>query len=327
MDLDDVRLGFLAAGLPEDVVDEALEAYVEANREGQAWLLRYCDDRGIDYQERSAYSYANTAAGTTALRTEFELAEQAGLAVSWVDQSSELPFPIHGGVALPGQAQFDPMDVVRALADDFRAEGGRLHTGVRATGVQVDQRCVLETELGELGAERIVLATGMPILDRGLHFAKLEPERSYLVSYAGVVDPPRGMYLSVDQPSRSLRTATGPDGSEQLLVGGNGHVVGRATSEQQKVDDLRRWAAEHFPGATETHWWSAQDYRPVDALPVVGALPRGGGRVFVATGYSKWGMTNGVAAAQAICAHILGDRVPWGEAFGTWSPHEVRGGV
>ena len=35
---------------------------------------------------------------------------------------------------------------------------------------------------------------------------------------------PKGMYLSVDEPTRSLRTLP-VDGDELLLVGGNGHVT------------------------------------------------------------------------------------------------------
>ena len=37
-----------------------VKSYVEGNREGQAWLLRYCDDHDIPYQRRTAYSYATT---------------------------------------------------------------------------------------------------------------------------------------------------------------------------------------------------------------------------------------------------------------------------
>jgi glycine/D-amino acid oxidase-like deaminating enzyme len=39
--------------------DQVAAAYVEANREGQAWLLRFCDAHGVPYQRRSAVTYAN----------------------------------------------------------------------------------------------------------------------------------------------------------------------------------------------------------------------------------------------------------------------------
>ena len=41
-------------------------------------------------------------------------------------------------------------------------------------------------------------------------------------------------------------------------------------------------------------------------------MPRGGGRIYLATGYDKWGMTNAVAAALRIAAPILGGDGPGG---------------
>ena len=68
---------------------------------------------------------------------------------------------------------------------------------------------------------------------------------------------------------------------------------------------------EWFPGAEETHAWSAQDYSSHDGLPFIGALPRGRGHVYVATGYGKWGLTNGVAAALSLTQEIHGHRASW----------------
>ncbi|BDZ47672.1 hypothetical protein GCM10025866_35810 [Naasia aerilata] len=39
-------------------------AYVEGNREGFEWLLRYLDDHSVPYQRRAAYTYAGTPEGS-----------------------------------------------------------------------------------------------------------------------------------------------------------------------------------------------------------------------------------------------------------------------
>jgi hypothetical protein len=97
-----------------------------------------------------------------------------------------------------------------------------------------------------------------------------------------------------------------------LLVGGNGHVVGRTQSEERLVRELRSWAKGWFPEAVETHAWSAQDYSsPGGGVPQVGTLPFSRGAVHYATGFDKWGMTNAVAAARTIAGEILGDRPAW----------------
>ena len=105
-------------------------------------------------------------------------------------------------------------------------------------------------------------------------------------------------------------------GEELLLVGGNDHVVGRSASPQAAVDDLESWTQRWFPGAERTHVWAAQDYESVNLIPFIGTLPRGGGNIYLATGYNKWGMSNAVAAAIALNAEILGGSVPWAETLG-----------
>jgi nitrite reductase/ring-hydroxylating ferredoxin subunit len=91
------------------------------------------------------------------------------------------------------------------------------------------------------------------------------------------------------------------------------------------VRELDEWTKKHYPGAMQTHYWSAQDYSPIDELPYVGPILPGNDHIFVATGFDKWGMTNGPAAALALSSRILGGRMDWAEAFASWSPHELSG--
>ncbi len=292
-----------------------VEAYVEANLESQQWLLEFCSDHGVPVQTRDAVSYASAESEVAAARDEHDAAETVGLDVRWMD-TLDVPFPFHGGTLLPDQAQIDPMDLLDALVIEFRAHGGTLCEGRRVVAVSKhgQPRATLD-DGSTVDAEYVVLATGTPMLDRGLYFAKVEPLRSYALAFVAA-DTPDGMFLSAGSPVRSIRDAPGPSAGRRLIVGGNGHPVGRADSEVEHLDALREWTARYFPGAVETHAWSAQDYRSHDGIPYVGLLPRGGGRIHLATGFDKWGMTNGVAAARNITAQILGDKPSWARPLG-----------
>ncbi len=297
--------------------DKVLQAYVEGNREAQAWLQQYLDDRGVAVQSRPAYTYATTPDGAEAVKKELAAAQVAGLDVEWTTET-ELPFPVAGAIVMADQAQFHPMEVLGTLAAELRQRGGRIIEGVRLTGASGSSPVTVETTHGELSADRLVLATGVPVLDRGAYFAKLTALRSYVLAFrvpAGASPIPQGMYLSADEPSRSLRTASS-GGDELLIVGGNGHVVGRSDSPQAAVDDLEEWTQHHFPGTQRTHAWSAQDYQSLNRVPFIGKLPRGGGSIWMATGYNKWGMTNGVAAALALTTEILGGSMAWADVLG-----------
>jgi glycine/D-amino acid oxidase-like deaminating enzyme len=221
-----------------------------------------------------------------------------------------VPFPHSGATALADQAQLDAMDVLGALTQQLREHGGTIHQGHRVRSVSWSGRPTVGLDGGEaLTAEHVVLATGTPVLDRGLHFARLEPQRSYVLAFEGA-EPMDGMYLSAGSDSRSVRDAPGG----MLVVGGSGHVVGRTRSHLAHREALRAWTHAWYPGASETHHWSAQDYSSSDGVPIVGPITRGS-RIHVATGYEKWGMTNAVAAARTISSDILGDLPPWAEVL------------
>jgi glycine/D-amino acid oxidase-like deaminating enzyme/nitrite reductase/ring-hydroxylating ferredoxin subunit len=292
-----------------------VEAYVEGNREGQQWLWRFCTDHGVPVETRDAVTYASAESEITAARNEHDAAQAVGLDVRWVDQL-DVPFPFHGGTLLPDQAQFNPMNVLDALVREVHAHGGSVHEGFRVVSISKHGRPRATLDDGSsMEAENVILATGTPILDRGLYFAKVEPLRSYALAFDST-DAPDGMFLSAGSPVRSVRDAPGPEDSRLLVVGGQGHPVGRTDSELEHLDALRDWTAQHFPGAVETHAWSAQDYRSHDGIPYVGHLPRGGGHIQLATGFDKWGMTNGVAAARNMTARILGEKPSWAGPLG-----------
>jgi glycine/D-amino acid oxidase-like deaminating enzyme/nitrite reductase/ring-hydroxylating ferredoxin subunit len=318
------RLALIARHHPASLV----RGYVEANRTGQDWLLAFAGQAGVPYTRTTDYAYAQGAAGVGTLRAQHTAARGAGLDARMLAAGDvgPIPFPVAGAVALDDQAMIDPVRVVDALARAFLDAGGTLHSGVRVTGARARPETCVHTAAGPLFARHIVLATGTPILDRGLYFAKVRGLRSSCVSFRLPPEaaPLAGSYISVDGPTRSIRPVSpgdGPADLAQLIVGGNGYPVGRADSEAAELDDLVAWAREHFPGAEETHRWSAQDYESHNLIPFAGALPRGLGRIRFATGFAKWGLTNAPAAALRIATEIRGtrwrDRPRWMIAIGT----------
>ena len=215
-------------------------------------------------------------------RAELEACKAAGLEAEWVDDA-DVPFPFHGGVRLAEQAQFDPMPLLDSLIVELEERGGRLAQGVRVQKVsgEGDELAlhVRTTDADEftVKAKQCVLATGIPILDRGGFFARLKPQRSYCMAYRVPGNITSGMYISTDSPTRSVRYAPTEDG-QRLIVGGAGHPVGHAKHPASSVQELDAWAKLHYPGAMQTHYWSAQDYSPIDELPYVGPILPGQGR-------------------------------------------------
>lgn len=301
---------------------ETVRAYAEANRQGQAWMLRQFESWGLEVDRRTAYTYVSDASQVGLLEREQEAAEIAGIDVEQTSDT-KLPFETAGALMLRNQAQLQPMVMLAELARELRERGGVLVEHCRVRDIdRTSEGVEVVTGSGRIRADVCVLATGIPILDRGGFFAKLEPSRSFVAAY-GMPESeiPNGMYVSADASGRSLRSGEGFEGSEVLIVGDGAHVTGRGRDTSGELDELDRWTSERFASPERIAWWAAQDYRPHSRVPFAGPLPRGGGRIYAATGYNKWGMTNGVAAALTVTAEILGGQLEWAQ---TLREHAVR---
>ncbi|MDV7133736.1 FAD-dependent oxidoreductase [Williamsia muralis] len=311
----------------------ALRGYVDANVEAQQWLLAFCAQHDVPFQIETAYTYAQSDKGIDSIRKEFQAGQKAGLDVRWVDDPGT-PFPSVAAVALDNQAQFHPLDALEALVAEAQRHGVQVYENTRVVSVHSkDGDQILRTDQVDpvtgddvtVRGRKIILATGTPILDRGGFFARVHPERSYAAAFSVSEPIMAGMYLAADQPSRSVRWVPGPNGEPLLLTGGSGHPVGRAKSEQEHVDELIDWTTTYFPTAELTHQWSAQDYITIDELPYVGPILPGHDSIYVATGFAKWGMTNGVAAALALAGRLLGGGPAWAEYLDSSRPAQVVG--
>lgn len=296
--------------------EEVLWAYTEANREGAAWLLHQLVERGVDVPRAPSFVYANGADGASKLNAEYAALQRVGLPVQRVG-SVGLPFEVAGALRLDDQALLQPLEVLAVLASEFRARGGKIVERCRVQRVDSSSDSLaIETTRGRLTAHRCVLATGTPILDRSFFFARVEPSRSFVAAYVlhtGEVPP--GMHVSIDTPARSLRPARDAAGRELLVVGGDSHVPGRADDTFERITELDTWVEDCFGSCERVTWWGAQDYRTNSRIPFAGSIPGEDDRVYAATGYNKWGMSNAIASTLRLTAEILGGNLEWGRTL------------
>ena len=294
--------------------DEAAAVYASANVEALEWIAQHAEPHpDTRFRRRTAFTYADGKDQRAAVEAEAEAAAVAGLAVELLEQAP-LPYPTAGAVALAGQAEIDPYAYLSRLAGGLDEGTVRIFEGSRVTGVSDGSPCRVRTTAGEVVCDRVVLATLTPILDRSLAFARTHAQRSYCVAFEAAADLAHGMHISAGPPTRSIRSHPREAG-EALIVGGEGHKVGQARSHRERYLTLERFAADHFEVGRPVARWSAQDWVSADAAPLIGPVTPLTSRLYMATGYGKWGLTTGTAAALALAEVLSGRDSAFADAF------------
>jgi glycine/D-amino acid oxidase-like deaminating enzyme/nitrite reductase/ring-hydroxylating ferredoxin subunit len=262
-----------------------------------------------DLARRPAFTYAARDRDRGTVESEFEAARQAGLPVTLVSDV-DLPFETYGAVRLDDQIEIHPVRYVQGLARAVDGDGSVVLERTRALSVDEGNPCRITTDRGQVTADQVVIATHYPVLDRSLFFARLEPSRSYCVAARVRGTPSRGMSISAAGTTRSVRSY-----GDLLIIGGEGHITGARKATPERFDKLEEFARSHWDVEEVTHRWSAQDPSSWDLMPVIGRYHPGSSRLYVASGFHKWGLTSATFAARLISDLIASRDNPWAERF------------
>jgi glycine/D-amino acid oxidase-like deaminating enzyme/nitrite reductase/ring-hydroxylating ferredoxin subunit len=286
---------------------DAARTYAEVNEAALRHIGSSAHELHLDCQfvPRAAYTYTQEPDRVAELREEAAVAVGLGLPARFTTDTP-LPYSVAGAVVFDNQAQFDPYAYVRGLAERIVTSGVEIFEDTRVTGVdEGTSYCTVVTDRGVVTASHVIVATNLPIVDDGQYFAHTYPIAHCAIALSIDGAGPEGMFISVDEPTRSLRTLEAPDGTRLLVVGPR-FTPGQAVDTQAEFAVLEAFARAHFPVRSLDYRWTNEDYQSVDGLPYVGRLSSEHQRVFVATGFGGWGITTGVAAAAVLADHVAG---------------------
>ncbi len=306
--------GVIYSDLTEKFGETGARAYAEAQQAAIEQIATLAAE-DAHFERRANFVFADTAEDADQLRQEADAEQRLGLPASFT-RETPLPFEVAGALRLENQAQFHPRKYLLPLAASLPGDGSYVFEQTRVQDARDGEPCTITAETGTVRARDVVIATHLPILDRGLFFAKAHPHRSYAIAARiDAADAPQGMFINAGQPTRSIRTMRDGD-SVYLNVGGEGHKPGRVDDEPRRYDALEEYLRRHWPGAGEVEYrWSTMDYLPLDRMPYIGRLRRRSQHVFTGTGFQKWGMTNGTVAAMIVADRILGRENAWASVF------------
>lgn len=293
--------------------EERAKQYAVANEEAIGFVEALVREKNIDcnFETLPAYIYTEDERYIERIKREVAAAETLGLSASFAEDLP-LPFTVRGAVKFEGQAQFHPLKYLSALAREIPGDGSFIFENTLAVDVEDAKHPVVVTKDGpKVTASFVVIASHFPFYDGlGLYFTKIYTDRSYVIAIEAEESLGEGVFLSAETPVRSLRNIK--DGrSELIIIGGENHKTGDQTGTNVHYRNLADFAKINFTVKKIHYRWSTQDCMTADGVPYIGFLTAKTPTILVATGYNKWGMTSGTAAAR-----ILSDLITKGE-----SPH------
>ena len=286
----------------------AVRASIEQIRSLVTDLRIDCGFHAVD-----GFLYGERTKDRNHLERQQESLARSGVHTEWVE-SVPLPFPTIGGLRFPNQYAFNARQYVLALADAARSHGALIFENSLVKELKSANRPAIATEHGRVRSKSIVLATHVPIEDRGALWGRMRMTRSYVVAApidSGVV--PDCLFWDVRDPyhyTRLLETQKGL----YVLVGGEDHEVGKKGNSARRYEQLESYSRERFGIQKFSHRWSGQINEPADGIPFIGKSPRRK-NVWMATGYSGNGMTYGTLAGMMLADAALGHTNRFHELF------------
>ncbi|MGM9651090.1 MAG: FAD-dependent oxidoreductase [Faecousia sp.] len=276
--------------------EEKTKQYLLAN---QAALERYrelCQTIDCDFQTRDSFIYSRD--DEALLEEELEALRRLGYGAQ-LARKLPLPFDVAGAVCFPRQAQFHPLKFLSAVA-----AGLTIYENTKVLELAPGWA---RTDRGVIRAEKIIVATHFPILNKhGSYFLKQYQQRSYVLALENAPQLD-GIYLDAQEGGLSLRSA-----GKLLLLGGCGHRTGKQTGGWSALSGLAR---RYYPQAREVCRWATQDCMTLDGVPYIGRYSRRTPDLFVATGFGKWGMTSAMAAAMVLTDLVQDRENPFAPVF------------
>ncbi|MHB8062266.1 MAG: FAD-dependent oxidoreductase [Ruminiclostridium sp.] len=282
---------------------EGARKYGEINENAILMIEKIISENSIpcDFSRQPSYVYTQDEKYLQKIEDEVNAASSIGLPASY---KSSLPFPmyIEGAVCFDNQAQFHPRKYLLALAESFVQNGGHIFENTTAIDIHEDRECMTSTRNGfSIISNKVVVASHFPFYDGGgFYSARMHGERSYGLAVKSPVKVPGGMYISYENPVRSVRTQP-LDKEEQLLIlSGEHHKTGQDSCEKEHYTNLIKFAEETFSATEVPYRWSAQDYTAMNEIPFIGHISRNKYNIFIATAFQKWGMTTSTVSAIII---------------------------
>lgn len=302
------------------------------------------DELGVDleYQKTGSLLLVEQESELPSMQAHIRSMQEAGVAARYLNmdevrtyQPGIAPHVLGASYHAP-DGRVDPVLTTHAFARMAHHHGATIQPGVvvrslltsgqRVTGVETDQ--------GEMRAEKVVLATGvwtptlmqtigtaaLPVVPRKGHILVVEGYRPVIhtqilgMNYLAQLKPETGQSQQGEQRDMGIGLSLTQSRSGRLLIGASRELVGfDAPVSAPVVEAIQQNALRFFPGLQDIVISRvATGFRPFtpDGLPILDAPPQHPG-LFIATGHEGSGITLAPVTGKILAALVTATPHTW----------------
>jgi glycine/D-amino acid oxidase-like deaminating enzyme/nitrite reductase/ring-hydroxylating ferredoxin subunit len=280
-----------------------------------------------DFERVDGYLFLHPSDKQEHFEDEYKAARHAGIKVELVDDAPGIKNIKSRFIKFPSQAQFHPMKYLKGLCDAITNNGGKIFTLTHAE--EVSKEGIKTSGGNSIKASAVIVATNTPVINMFVMHTKQAPYRTYVIAAKikkGAL--PYSLWWDTGDfnstwstyPYHYVRLQKYNDEFDLLISGGEDHKTGQPeedkVTEEERFINLFNWTKQHFPEIEELEYkWSGQVMEPVDSLGFIGHNPTDPDNIYIVTGDSGNGITNGTLAGIILTDLIAGRKNKFSDLY------------
>jgi len=256
-----------------------------------------------------------------------EIAEEAARSGFDAEYVPAVPTLGLAGVRFDGQARFNPISYLSALAQRVAGDGSHVFEQSPVDAVTEDP---LKVQVGAhtISTSFVVVATHVPIVGKTnllkatLLQTDLYPYSSYvLAARIAKGSWPDALIWDLSDPYHFVRLEPRPT-HDVVIFGGEDHKTGQVEDTAERPDRLKSLLHRFLPNAEVIRAWSGQVIATRDGIPYIGETSP---HQFAITGFGGNGITFGTMGAMMARDCATGRTNPWSALFDVGRTRVTKG--
>lgn len=262
-----------------------------------------------DYQENSSYVYTNNDNEIKEFLKEQEFLDKANLNYKIINK---LPnnLPCKYGIKTDNTAVFHPIKYLYKLTEELIKNNINIYEKTKALKIEKQNDYYkIYTNDYVIIANKVIVATHYPFfVTPGLIPFKTHLEKEYVL--ASKIDKIK-TFNSITNNKPIISTRYHQDKENYIIFASIESKLSKNLNNEANFKNLIKKFESNFENKI-TNLWFTYDLITNDKLPIIGKLKD---NFYIATGFNKWGMTNGTLAGKILSDLITNENNQYIDLF------------